>query len=513
MSTLRIDPPRFRETQPWESGGLLCTGVDAHVRCCATLRLAMQTFFGMAVLFGLAGTVWAQDKEAGNALQQTLRVGFGKSDITPVRPTPMAGYYGVRYSTDMHDPLWSKATMLDDGKTKVVLISVDLIATTPWMVAETRELIREKFGIPPECVMISATHSHTGPMLYEPDEKLPARFGNQTDEAKQYMLSLPSRILESVVAAESFLGQASLHHGICDESRLAFNRRFFMTDGTVGWNPGKLNPKIVREAGPTDDGLPIIVVHDDKSTPIGVLSSFAIHLDTVGGTEWSADMPFTLERCLGSVFGTDRHFQYATGCCGDVNHIDVRSASRQGGHQEAARIGTRLSGAILRNLNALQRAATTDIQASREIVMLPKAPHTEERSRWAKDVLSKISSTPAPPFMDMVEAYRIADVEARGESLIEAEVQVITVGREIAWVALPGEIFVQLGMSIKAGSPFATTSIHELANGSIGYVPTQQAYAQGNYEVISARCAEGSGELLVASALKQLRAQFNAKQQ
>ena len=145
--------------------------------------------------------------------------------------------------------------------------------------------------------------------------------------------------------------------------------------------------------------------------------------------------------------------------------------------------------------------------------MLPKAPHTEERSRWAKDVLSKISSTPAPPFMDMVEAYRIADVEARGESLIEAEVQVITVGREIAWVALPGEIFVQLGMSIKAGSPFATTSIHELANGSIGYVPTQQAYAQGNYEVISARCAEGSGELLVASALKQLRAQFNAKQQ
>jgi len=68
-------------------------------------------------------------------------------------------------------------------------------------------------------------------------------------------------------------------------------------------------------------------------------------------------------------------------------------------------------------------------------------------------------------------------------------------------------------MSIKAGSPFATTSIHELANGSIGYVPTQQAYAQGNYEVISARCAEGSGELLVASALKQLRAQFNAKQQ
>jgi hypothetical protein len=67
-------------------------------------------------------------------------------------------------------------------------------------------------------------------------------------------------------------------------------------------------------------------------------------------------------------------------------------------------------------------------------------------------------------------------------------------------------------MAIKDGSPFAVTSIHELANGSIGYVPTRQAYAQGNYEVISARCAEGSGEMLVDSAIMQLRSQFNSKQ-
>ena len=513
MSTWRIDLSNFRESCHRKSRRV----VPVRPNALRTWR-AHVLFLGAGLcaavwIFGMAGAIFAQGNETSDTAQPTLRVGFGKSDITPARPTPMAGYYGVRFSTGTHDPLWSKATILDDGKTKVVLISIDLIATTPWMVAETRELIREKFGIPEDCVMISATHSHTGPMLYEPDERLPARFGNQTDEAKQYMLSLPSRILESVAAAESYSIPASLHHGIGSETKLAFNRRFFMTDGTVGWNPGKLNPKIVREAGPTDDGLPMIIVQDDQSTPIGILSSFAIHLDTVGGTEWSADMPFTIEQCLGRVFGPNRHFQYATGCCGDVNHIDVRSASRQGGHQEAARIGTRLSGAILRNLNALQKATSTGIQASREIVLLPKAPHTEERSRWAKEVLSKISDTPAPPFMDMVEAYRIADVEARGDSLIEAEVQVITVGREIAWVSLPGEIFVQLGMSIKAGSPFATTSIHELANGSIGYVPTQQAYAQGNYEVISARCAEGSGDLLVASALKQLRAQFNAKQQ
>ncbi|MFM8400242.1 MAG: hypothetical protein ACKOAH_20625, partial [Pirellula sp.] len=115
----------------------------------------------------------------------SLAVGFGTSDITPSKPTPMAGYYGVRYSTATHDPLWAKATLLDDGSTKVAMIALDLISTNPWMVRETRKLIEEKLGIPPSHVMISATHSHTGPMLYDPDERLLERFGNQTDEAKK----------------------------------------------------------------------------------------------------------------------------------------------------------------------------------------------------------------------------------------------------------------------------------------------------------------------------------------
>jgi len=77
-------------------------------------------------------------------------------------------------------------------------------------------------------------------------------------------------------------------------------------------------------------------------------------------------------------------------------------------------------------------------------------------------------------------------------------------GDALAWVSLPGEIFVELGLSIKAASPFAQTQIAELANGSIGYIPNRSAYAQGNYEVESARCAEGSGEILVQAAIRML---------
>lgn len=443
--------------------------------------------------------------------KETLKVGFGISDITPTRPTPMAGYYGVRYSTATHDPLWAKATCIDDGSTQVVIIALDLISTNPWMVRETRKLIEEKLQIPPAHVMISATHSHTGPMLYEPDELLVGRFGNQTDEAKQYMIGLPERILEGVLDAVDNLKPRTAAYAIGEEKQLAFNRRFFMKDGSVGWNPGKLNPNIVREAGPTDDSLPFVAFYDEPGKLAGLLSSFAIHLDTVGGTEWSADMPFTIQECLSKVFGSEAHLQYATGACGDINHIDVRSGNRQAGHQEAARIGTRIAGAILRSWNQLQPVTSNRLAASQKIVRVPVYRHTPERAQWAKGILSRMNDKSLPPFMEMVEAYRIADVEARTDGFIDAEVQVITLGRELAWVSLPGEIFVQLGMAIKDASPFAVTSIHELANGSIGYVPTRQAYAQGNYEVISARCAEGSGEMLVDAAIKQLREQFNSR--
>ncbi len=87
----------------------------------------------------------------------------------------------------------------------------------------------------------------------------------------------------------------------------------------------------------------------------------------------------------------------------------------------------------------------------------------------------------------------------------------ISLGDDLAWVSLPGEIFVQLGLTIKNGSPFRQTMIAELANGSVGYVPNRVAYPQGNYEVVTTRCAAGGGEMLADAALKQLREQFGKK--
>ena len=137
-------------------------------------------------------------------------------------------------------------------------------------------------------------------------------------------------------------------------------------------------------------------------------------------------------------------------------------------------------------------------------------PVTPEEVAAAKVVIGDVQAgkKPAPKFLDQVQAFKAVDVAARLGKPIAVEVQVITLGDDLAWVSLPGEIFVELGLQIKRGSPFKQTMIAELANGAIGYIPNRVAYSQGNYEVVSSRVAEGSGEKLVDEALRQLRGQF-----
>ena len=92
---------------------------------------------------------------------------------------------------------------------------------------------------------------------------------------------------------------------------------------------------------------------------------------------------------------------------------------------------------------------------------------------------------------------------------IEAEVQVITLGDELAWVGLPGEPFVELGMAIKLASPYPTTIICELANDSIGYIPDRKGFADGALETLGAQCTPGSGEALVEAATRLLVEAFH----
>jgi hypothetical protein len=438
-----------------------------------------------------------------------LTAGAARVDITPPAGTPMAGYYSRRGADGTHDPLFATALVLEQAGTRVALVGLDLVTMRAEVAADARRLIAERSGIPPTHVMVWATHTHTGPVVSDGKSRAGA-FGGDDPQAVKFVRGLPEQIAEAVRQADTARQPARLRRAVGREPGLAFNRRFHLTDGTVGWNPGKLNPNIVRPAGPTDDRVPVVLVESaDGKAVIACQTAFAMHLDTVGGTQFSADYPHQLGRCLRAALGDAVVPQFAMGCSGDVNHLNVGWAAPQKGHGEAARIGTRLAAAVFRAVETAE-AAGGPVRASSAVIDLPPAEFGPDEVAVAKSLVAAVlgGAKPLPGTVAQANAFRIVDVAERGGRPFPAEVQVIAVGTDLAWVGLPGEVFTGLGLAITAGSPFRQTAVVSLCNGSVGYVPDRVAYPQGNYEVVSARVAAGSGERLVDEALRQLRAAY-----
>jgi neutral ceramidase len=434
-----------------------------------------------------------------------LRVGASAVNITPPPGTPMAGYYHARAAEGIHDELFAKALVLELDGTRAALVALDLISTTRPIVEEARRQIEETTSIPGGHVMISATHSHTGPLLSGRGLR-DSVLGGGTDLARRYSEELPAKIAEAVRQAASALQPARASVGRGREESIAFNRRFHMRDGSVGWNPGVLNPNILKPAGPIDPDVHVVSFVSDEQ-PLATYVNHAVHLDTVGGTQISADMPYTVSRLLGESLGPETVTVYTTGCCGDVNHINVEWGAPQKGHVTAARMGTILAAEVLRTWPRLEAVEPSSLRIASETVKLPLARIEPGDVEQAQDLVERLrsSANPRPKFLEQVHAFKALDVAAREGQPLEVEVQVVALGDQLAWVSLPGEIFVELGLAIKHDSPFEHTIIAELANGSIGYIPTRRAWTQGNYEVVSARCAEGSGEMLVDAAVRLLK--------
>ncbi|MCX7887331.1 MAG: neutral/alkaline non-lysosomal ceramidase N-terminal domain-containing protein [Verrucomicrobiae bacterium] len=432
-----------------------------------------------------------------------LRAGAAAVVITPPNGTPMAGYFNYRASTGVLDQLYAKAVVLEQDDAKAAFVALDLIGTTKRLVTAARRLIAEQCAIPPERVMISATHTHSGPVLLR-DSPMDDITGAKQPLALEFNDKLPALIARAVAEANAKLAPVRAFATIGREEHLSFNRRYLMKDGTVAWQV-RLNPDIVRPAGPIDPDVGVLHLARaaKASEPLATFVNFAMHPTSVGGLKISADYPGTLYRRLAEYLGTNTVTLFANGCCGNINHVNPRWAGQRHGPQEAERIGTVLAAAVLKAWPDLQPLQTFAPRVRTKQVTLPRRKITNEQLTEARRIFELIGkqklSTPV-----MAEAVCILDTNANKDKPLEAEVQVIAFSDDFAMVALPGEIFVELGLAIKKASPFKFTFIAELANGSIGYIPNRSAYPEGQYEVVSARCAAGSGEILLDQTLKLL---------
>lgn len=427
----------------------------------------------------------------------SFRAGAAQVEITPKNGTPMAGYYKFRAVEGVLDPLHAKTLVIEQDGSYAALVVLDLSGTTRPIVAAARKEIEEQCGIPGDRVIIAATHTHTGAQL--------AR-GSMIDDITQansppgvaYMSSLPGLIAQSVAEAKSKLTVATPAIAIGKAEGISFNRRVLRNGSNEAiWQPAKIDPATERPAGPVDPDVGVVAFQNDGKT-VATCLNFAMHPTSVGsGLKVSADYPGVFTKLINERHGGLSIF--ANGTCGNINHTDYLTGKRR----TTQELGTALGDAADAVWPELKPLRTFAPRVRSEQVTLQRRTFSDAEIAKAKDIASRMM-TEKLGTVPMAEAVCILETVAKKEVPLVAEVQVVAFSDDLAIVALPGEIFVELGLAIKKASPFKHTLIVELANGSIGYVPNREAYPQGNYEVVSARGEAGSGEKLVEVARKLL---------
>lgn len=460
---------------------------------------------------------------AGN--KSSLHIGVAEADITPPKGFLMAGYYHERRATGTRDPLKARAIVFRGNEEQAAIVVCDLTGIAIDLSTEVRRRAAKLTGIPANNIVVSATHSHTAPDytrdLYE-------YLGDKNKAVpRRYAKDLIDGIVQAIVRAHAAAKPASVSAGAArQETSVSFNRRFVMKDGSVRTWQRLDQPDVVRAAGPIDPQIAMLMVRSaDGKRRLGLLSNFALHLDTVGGTLWSGDYPYYIEQSIRKSLGGDLVSIFATGCCGDINHVDPTSKERN----KTDVIGSALARTIEKNLDQLRPIPQPRLRVRHTTVRLPLQKVSTEQLARARPMLLEAREGKKTDFFDLVNAYKavvldqLSNKTPQGKPAdfinwglthtwagigdhLPVEVQAIALGDDVGIVCLPGEVFVELGLAIKQASPFRTTLVIELSNCvETMYIPTRAAYAGGSYEVTNSATQAGSGEMLVEAAIRLLR--------
>ena len=431
------------------------------------------------------------------------RAGAARVTITPPVGMPLLGFAGRAPSDGVHDDLKATALVLEGPGPgdpaevlRLAIIACDLLWLEEHLVSSVRQAVSRLANVPPEHVVVVCSHTHYGP-LSDPREK------PEDPRTAAYAANLVHLLAGAVAMAEARLTPCRLGFGQ-GHARIGINRRQRMPDGRIilGQNPD----------GPCDTRAAMLRLDTTDGRPLALLLNHACHPVSLGGTctQITADFPGVARDLVEGETGATVLF--VQGACGDVNpllmgwdwdhprrlgttlgHEAVRVYETIGVDTGSGRLGIARSRMLLPPLLPESvddgEALVADLEAQ---LSRPREAAGAGARWWAKRRLAK--------------ARAGLDALKGGTPLEPVPAWLAAVGMgETALVTVSGEVFTELGRSIVARSPFAHTLVGGYSDGSSGYLPTREAYAEGGYEVTHAcRVAPEAGDLLVEEALHLL---------
>ena len=430
---------------------------------------------------------------AARAAAAEVRAGFAERDISPTVGMREAHAVARHVFKAFIDPCKVRVAVFDDGRKRIAVVGLDALMVPRSVVQRARSEIQRVCGLPPDTVMIAATHSHSsGPVGIV----MPGQFDHASPEIQRlayqessladpvYLERLIQETVEATRLAVARLAPARLSFGFGHDDQVAYNRRQRMKNGQSWSHAGAMNPEIVGYAGPTDPQVGVVGAWDPDGRLLGAIVNFACHATTNPGGI-SANWPGEMERTVQGALRTNVPVVFLAGASGDVTQVDNLSPYVRPDQKTWMQIvGGRIGAEAVKVLLSSPRGAEAAIEARQKTWTIPRRVPAPERVARARDVVA----VGKPARGDLTEwtfarETLLLDAILAREPDVEVEVQALQVGPAL-FVSNPAEYFVAYGLEIKRGSPFPFTFPVALANGSVGYVPTEEAFgpAGGGYE-------------------------------
>lgn len=446
-------------------------------------------------------------------------VGATRVKLDPPAGLAMLGYGNrVGRNTGVHDDLAAQALVLSDGNAKVAIVGVDLLALGTRIADDIRTRVTAITDIPADSILVCATHTHSAPafnIFATPRADVKPAEGRDVEWER----ALPAKVASSIVQANQNLEPATLRAATAHFT-LGTNRRLR--------RPHHQIQIAANRSGPADAEVLALGAYRADGTPIAFLMNYPCHGvvlcedNLLYSRDWpgfamdeieSADAPNSGARPI-SIF-----IQGATG------NIDPRSRGNfDVAEQHGRAMGRAAFDALLQApsigdpriatrripLRLGLKDLSADLAVARDCAAQTQASLDNHRGgdgyqlkRLRDHHAQSLAALAALEALDEQNRRdRRVDME-RGE--LATAMSIVTIG-DLAIVGIPGELFVELGLAIKANPQFAQTLVAGYCNDLIGYIPTLAAYPEGGYEVDTSRIAPGSGEMIVDTALSALAA-------
>ncbi len=432
---------------------------------------------------------------AADTPTRVLRAGAYAIDITPTKfPVSSSGSMTHRTADQAHDPLHARCLVLDNGETKIALVTCDSCMIPREIYDAAKQQASKATGILTDHILCSATHTHTAVTVGPTFQSLV-----QDD----YLDFLAQRIAEGIIQAHSQLEPARVGWAIGNNPRQVFNRRWFLRPGTaigdpfdhgtdtVRMNPAANSKSLLQPAGPVDPEVPVLAVQALDGRPIALWANYSLHyVGGVPGNSLSADYFGEFARQFAGLI--DAHESkpafvaaMTNGTSGDINNVNFFEgrASQQPFEQIRLVAADVAASAHV----AYQRVEYEDWvplkMQETEIELGVRRPDAEELARATK----LIKEAGPGPWTDqrLIYANETLDM-AKYPATVQVKLQAIRIGG-LGIVSSPCETFVETGLAIKKRSPLKPTFTIELANGYNGYLPTPEQHALGGYETWRAK--------------------------